>query len=245
MMMQEHHRQDFEGAWGAGPGSHPRPPRPPPPGAMMAAQGPGSAGAGAAGWANEFHGPGVREPMMHQPHPAELEAAWGAPAEILGPGPRPMLYGPAGPPPPPALGPGFTAPGMNGQVTSTLTTSATPTTTGVVASSSTGDAHNEVVGGGRRTEVAGVDVVAAGVDEGVGGGGEEVGSSARALAGQMAGDPDGRFRDSELLRFASQLGTGGLRVSGDKVLSSSCSSSSFPPPFFSSPLVHFFGTIHD
>ncbi|CAM9102957.1 unnamed protein product [Pylaiella littoralis] len=212
MIMQEHHRQDFEGAWGAGPGLHPRPPPPPPPGAMMAARGPGGAG---AGWANEFHGPGVREPMMHQPHPAELEAAWGAPAEgRFGPGPGPMLYGPAGPLPPPALGPGFAAPGMNGQVTS-ATSTASPTTTGVVASNSTSDVHNEVVGGGEGTEAKGVGVVGAGVDEGEG---EEVSASARALAGQMASDPDGRFRDSELLRFASRLGTGGLRVSGDKVL---------------------------
>ncbi|CAN0387614.1 unnamed protein product, partial [Laminaria digitata] len=46
----------------------------------------------------------------------------------------------------------------------------------------------------------------------------EVDASASALAGVMARDPDGRFRDSELLRFAKRLGEGTLRVSGDKVL---------------------------
>eukprot|EP00752_Nemacystus_decipiens_P016330 g14605.t1 len=116
MMMKNHH--DFEGAWGSAPGMHP----PPPPGAMMAAR-----GGGGAGWANEFHGhgPGAREQMMmHQPHPAELEAAWAArQGHPFGPDAMahaagPVPFGAAGPPPPPpqqALTPGF-APGTSGQV---------------------------------------------------------------------------------------------------------------------------------
>eukprot|EP00903_Cladosiphon_okamuranus_P005607 g5578.t2 len=129
-MMMQNHRQDFEGAWGLGPGMHPRPL----PGAMMDARG----GGGGAGWAKEFHGhgPGAREPMVHQPHPVELEAAWAArqghpvrPDAMaraqqagmyempLGHAAGPAPYGAAGAPPPPpeALTLGF-APGTNGQV---------------------------------------------------------------------------------------------------------------------------------
>lgn len=206
----------------------------PPPGAMMAAR-----GGGGAGWANEFHGhgPGVRGPMMHQPHPAELEAAWAARQSHLA-GPDALAraqqaemyerslehragqvpYGPAGPPP---LTPGFAPGGANGQVTS-------PTTSGIVASSTSGTDEDFVTGVEDRRGAADADADAEGVVVAVGnevneGGGEEVSASARALASEMASDPDGRFRDSELLRFASRLGTGGLRVSGDKVL--------FFPPF--------------
>lgn len=225
-MMQN--RQDFEGAWGSAPGMHPQPP----PGSMMAAR-----GGGGAGWANEFHGhgPRAREPMMmHQPHPAELEVAWAARAQqaemyemSLGHAAGragPVRYGHAGPPPPPrALTPGF-APGTNGQVTSPTASA------GVVASSSnsrnTSGTDNDLVAGveDRRSGAAGADADAEGVVAAAAGGNEvdegggEVGASARALAAEMASDPDGRFRDSELLRFAGRLGTGGLQVSGDKVL---------------------------
>lgn len=48
-----------------------------------------------------------------------------------------------------------------------------------------------------------------------------VAASARALAGEMASDPDGCFGESELFRFARSLGDGKLVVSGDKVLFSS------------------------
>ncbi|CAN0062151.1 unnamed protein product [Ectocarpus fasciculatus] len=117
-MMMQNHRQDFDGAWGAAAaaGMHRGPP-PPPPGAMLAAR--GGSGA-AAGWGNEFHGHEMRRPMMHQPHPAELEhleAAWAA--QRGGLGSEPMAYGPDGRPPPPgpAFGPGMAPrPGMHGQV---------------------------------------------------------------------------------------------------------------------------------
>lgn len=229
-MMMQNRRQDFEGAWGSAPGMH----MPPPPGAMMG-------GGGGAGWANEFHGhgPGAREPMMHQPHPAELEAVWAArqghpvgpdavaraqQAEMyemsLGHAAGLEPYGAAGPPPPPqALTSGF-APGTNGQVNPS-------TTSGVVASSrsrSTRGTDNGFVagsedrGGAADAGADAEDVVVAGGNEADQGGGEEVVASARALAAEMASDPDGRFRDSELLRFAGRLGTGGLRVSDDKVL---------------------------
>ena len=222
----QNRRQDFEGAWGPAPGMHPQPP----PGAMMAARG----GSGAAGWANEFHGhgPGARQPMMHQPHPAELEAAWAArqghpvgpdamiraqQAEMyemsIGHAAGPMPYGPAGPPAPPpqALTPGF-APGTNGQVNP-------PTPPGVVASSNSSLVAGDEERGGAADADADADAGANADAEGVVvAGGHEVGASARALAAEMASDPDGRFRDSELLRFAGRLGTGVLRVSGDKVL---------------------------
>ncbi|CBJ48315.1 conserved unknown protein [Ectocarpus siliculosus] len=69
-----------------------------------------------------------------------------------------------------------------------------------------------------RPGMHGQSLVSAGGDEEKGVGEGQVGASARSLVGQMAADPDGRFRDSELLRFATRLGTGGLRVSGDKVV---------------------------
>eukprot|EP00903_Cladosiphon_okamuranus_P005606 g5578.t1 len=234
-MMMQNHRQDFEGAWGLGPGMHPRPL----PGAMMDARG----GGGGAGWAKEFHGhgPGAREPMVHQPHPVELEAAWAArqghpvrPDAMaraqqagmyempLGHAAGPAPYGAAGAPPPPpeALTLGF-APGTNGQVNPY-------TTPGVVASSSSRStsgtdngcfvAGGEERGGAADADADAEDVIVARNNEADEGGGEEIGASARALAAEMATDPDGRFHDSELLRFAGRLGTGGLRVSGDKVL---------------------------
>ncbi|CAN0277935.1 unnamed protein product, partial [Ectocarpus sp. 13 AM-2016] len=67
-------------------------------------------------------------------------------------------------------------------------------------------------------DVTAESLASAGGDEEKRGGEGQVGASARSLAGQMAADPDGRFRDSELLRFASRLGTGGLQISGDKVV---------------------------
>ena len=176
--------------------------------------------------------------MMHQPHPAELEAAWAArqghpvgpdamaraqQAEMyvmsLGHAAGPVPHGAAGPPPPPqALTPGF-APDANGQVTAS-------TAPRIVAGSSSssrgaGGTDNGFVAGGEgrggAADAEGVVAVAGSGNE-VDEGGREVGASARALAAEMASDPDGRFRDSELLRFAGRLGTGGLRVSGDKVL---------------------------
>ena len=175
--------------------------------------------------------------MMHQPHPAELEAAWAArqghpvgpdamaraqQAEMyvmsLGHAAGPVPHGAAGPPPPQALTPGF-APDANGQVTAS-------TAPCIVAGSSSsnrgaGGTDNGFVAGGEgrggAADAEGVVAVAGSGNE-VDEGGREVGASARALAAEMASDPDGRFRDSELLRFAGRLGTGGLRVSGDKVL---------------------------
>lgn len=47
-----------------------------------------------------------------------------------------------------------------------------------------------------------------------------MGRSARALAHELAADPGGRFGNSELLKLASGLGSGDLRVEGDKVSAS-------------------------
>lgn len=155
---------------------------------------------------------------MQQPHPAELEAAWAAQQQQqqhhdhhqgAGGGYGPMLHGPTGPPPA-----AFVA-GAQGQVTSNSVEG--------TADAAVGDSTGGVFAGGAEGDVredaeAVAESVDAGVMEPAAGEGEEVSASARSLARQMAGDPDGRFRDSELLRFASRLGTGGLRVSGDKVL---------------------------
>lgn len=44
-----------------------------------------------------------------------------------------------------------------------------------------------------------------------------MGASARALANELASDPDGRFGNSELFRLVSGLGSGQLTVESDKV----------------------------
>lgn len=226
-MMMQNHRQDLDGAWGAAAAGMHRGPPPPPPGAMLAARGGG--GGAAARWGNEFHGHEMRGSMMHQPHPAELEhleAAWAA--QQGGFGSEPMAYGPDGPPPPPpaaAFGPGMAPrPGMHGQVTTAGTigggvagssgrSTAFGVDSGFLGDGGVGDAATAA-----SADVTAESLASAGGDEEKGEGEGEIGASARSLAGQMAADPDGRFRDSELLRFASRLGTGGLRVSGDKVL---------------------------
>lgn len=47
---------------------------------------------------------------------------------------------------------------------------------------------------------------------------EEVAASARSLAGELSSDPDRRFGESELFKFASRVGAGELLIQGDKVL---------------------------
>lgn len=245
MMMQN--RQDFEGAWGSAPGLHPhQPPPPPPPGAMMDARGGGGAGWANEFHGGGGGGPEGHEQMMQRPpHPAELEAAWAAErhqAEIHEMSLRhaagqagPLLRGPAGPsmPPPAAFRPGL-APGADGQVTTlSATTADHPLASNDSSTPSASGADTKLFRGGdgrRRGALASAADAGADVEAGIGSiggadagpgveerGGGQVGASARALAGEMASDPEGRFRDSELLRFAGRLGTGGLRVSGDKV----------------------------
>lgn len=56
--------------------------------------------------------------------------------------------------------------------------------------------------------------------------------SARALAGELASDPDGLFLQSELFQFASQISSGRLRVEGNKVLQFVVNTHWFVPPSF-------------